>query len=84
MYVSSDGGLRWTKLKTSGERGSLWNSIPNSPKNIHSTVTIGSFDFLGSLDGGVWKHENFNDSSVSVRTGLDSLQVWKLEAIEVK
>ena len=83
-FTSSDGGLRWSKVNISGVQGSLWSGIPKSPKNIHSTVTIGSDQFLGSLDGGVWKYENFNDSKLSVRTGLDSLQVWKLRAIEVK
>ncbi len=60
-------------------------NLPEVPKNIHSTIEIGEYILLfGSLDGGVWKYVYELGSTLPVRTGLDSEQVWRLKAVEVK
>ncbi len=48
-------------------------------KNIHSALKLGKAILLASLDGGIWKYEYRVE-----RSGLDSLQVWRLKAVDIK
>jgi hypothetical protein len=58
--------------------------IPEIPKNIHSIIELYPILLFGSLDGGVWKYVYEPGFDLPVRTGLDSEQVWRLKAVEIK
>src|SRR5438874_10710932 len=46
--------------------------LPETPKNIHSMISVGSFLFIGSLDGGIWKYNSHYE--LPVRSGLETEQ----------
>ncbi len=54
------------------------------PKNINATLRLGSEVLIGSLDGGIWAYDYLNAHELPVRIGLDSEQIWRLKAVEVK
>jgi hypothetical protein len=58
--------------------------LQGSPRNIHSIDAVGNTLYFGSLNGGVWKYDLLTSDAVCEKKGLDSLQVWRIKAIEVK
>jgi hypothetical protein len=65
------------------EKGETIN-LPETPKNIHSMVSVGSILFIGSLDGSVWIYDYHGGYDFPVSTGLNSEQVGRLKAVEIK
>jgi hypothetical protein len=59
-------------------------NLHQSPRNVHSLLTVGDNLFIGSLSSGIWKYEMSNDSAVCERSGLANLQVWRLKTAEIK
>jgi hypothetical protein len=76
LYPGVKGTLRFYNGKTI--------YLPETPKNIYTMISIASILFIGSLDGGIWKYDYNGDYDLPVRTALDSEQVWRLKAVEVK
>ena len=70
-----------------GERGlfvvdeeNVPHKLPEAPRNIHSMVILGSKLYLASLSGGIWQY----DGKQFDRSGLETLQVWKVRGIVVQ
>ena len=54
------------------------------PKNAHSAELIGNNLMIGSLSGGVWKSVISSRNHIPESAGLDTLQIWKVKAVEIQ
>ncbi len=92
IRADSLGGL-WSILRrrdryiVSGAKGAFASKgdfRSDDLKNIHSITIIGTTLFMSSLDGGVWKKNVLDDGAQPYRAGLETMQVWRIKAVEVE
>jgi hypothetical protein len=55
-----------------------------SPQNVHSALKLDNEMFFGSLSSGMWLYPLDGHRPACGQTGLNSLQIWRIKAVEIK